>query len=140
MVENEVSGASDMHNEVTQADRDCLAEIVSTMDLLSDLTAEHIRRGGYDGDVAILARHRLQSAPPHLQPNNASVESALEPKTSVKGVPPARADVVGAVKRVVTDYFGVSLDQFDTVKRDLAPVEDIALAALRAIASEQEKG
>ncbi len=36
---------------VTQEDRDLFAGLVAGMDLLSELTAEHIRRGLYDGDV-----------------------------------------------------------------------------------------
>lgn len=48
---------------VTQADRDCLADIVSSMGLLSGLTVAHIRDGGYDNDCLRLARHRTTPAP-----------------------------------------------------------------------------
>ena len=44
---------------VAQADRDAAADLISRIGLLSELTVEHIRRGLYDGDMGILARHRI---------------------------------------------------------------------------------
>lgn len=46
--------------------------------------------------------------------------------------PPAgdATDAEGVLREVVARYFGVTVDQFDTVKRDLVPIEDAVLATL----------
>ena len=47
--------------EVTQADRDCMADVISDMELMSELSIGHFRSGLYDNDCRIVATHRAQA-------------------------------------------------------------------------------
>jgi hypothetical protein len=69
--------------QVTQADRDCLAFIVEDMGLLSSLTAEHIRRGGYDNDCLPIARHRHTATADALEAMREARFEAGQPATFI---------------------------------------------------------